>query len=213
MIWCDACQNTIILTLKEDNTSHEASRCELTTHITYHTMMESRSFCGLLSQYFSKLSPFICSHLYQQCCLSTSRRKDALLLWICELLLPSYFCVYYYYNPCESAISVLTHIILSLFPKVTKGSAFDIPNGVLGMLFYTYVLLRCNIMKSSSLFLLDRRINAVICSLALASSIFLARKLYMIKEICIVCLSTHVINTTIFLRAMREVLKKKDKVS
>ena len=128
------------------------------------------------------------------------------------LLLFKYLCIYYY-NPCEIAAHFL--YIISIFSQVPKGSVFDIPNGILGMLFYTYVLLRCsNIMKSSSLFLLDRRINAVICSLALASSIFLARKLYMIKEICIVCLSTHVINTTIFLRAMREVLKKKkDKVS
>ncbi len=211
MICCDACQNTIMLTLKEDNTSHEASRCELTTHITQ--WWRAGPFVAFfLNTFLNSLLLFV--HIFTNSAVfQLPEGKMLSYFGFVSILLPSYFCVYYYYNPCESAISLLTHIILSLFPKVTKGSAFDIPNGILGMLFYTYVLLRCNIMKSSSLFLLDRRINAVICSLALASSIFLARKLYMIKEICIVCLSTHVINTTIFLRAMREVLKNKDKVS
>jgi len=103
--------------------------------------------------------------------------------------------------------------MLSFFGLVPKDSALDIPNGILGMLFYTYVFIRCN-MRSSELILLDRRLNAVVCSLALASSVFLARKLYIIKEICVVCLTTHVLNTTVFCRAILEVVKKqKDKVT
>ena len=103
--------------------------------------------------------------------------------------------------------------MLSFFGLVPKDSALDIPNGVLGMLFYIYVFIRCNL-KKSKVILLDRRVNAVICSLALASSIFLARKLYIIKEICVVCLTTHVINTTVFCRAVLEVMKKgKEKVT
>jgi len=103
--------------------------------------------------------------------------------------------------------------MLSFFGLVPKESALDIPNGILGMLFYIYVFIRCNLRKSKVI-LLDRRVNAVICSMALASSIFLARKLYIIKEICVVCLTTHVINTTVFYRAISEATKKeKEKVT
>lgn len=104
--------------------------------------------------------------------------------------------------------------MLSFFGLVPKESALDIPNGVLGMLFYIYVFIRCNYLRKSKMILLDRRVNAVICSLAFASSLFLARKLYIIKEICVVCLTTHVINTTVFCRAVLEVTKKeKEKVT
>ena len=165
--------------------------------------------CGLLSQSFSNyLSPDFIHIFTNSAVFQLPEGKMLSYFGFVSILLPS--------NIITIHVKLLSHFLLhiiSIFSQVPKGSALDIPNGILGMLFYTYVLLRCNIMKSSSLFLLDRRINAVICSLALASSIFLARKLYMIKEICIVCLSTHLINTTIFLRAMREVLKKKDKVS
>ncbi len=103
--------------------------------------------------------------------------------------------------------------MLSFFGLVPEGSALDIPNGILGMLFYIYVFIRCNLRKSKVI-LFDRRVNAVICSLALASSVFLGRKLYIIKEICVVCLTTHVINTTVFFRAVLEVMKKeKQKVT
>jgi uncharacterized membrane protein len=98
--------------------------------------------------------------------------------------------------------------MLSFFGLVPKNSVFDIPNGILGMVFYVYVFLRCSIMKSSTHFLLDRTVNTVMCSLALGSSIFLARKLYVIKELCVVCLSSHVINTTLFYRAVLEMTKK-----
>jgi uncharacterized membrane protein len=104
--------------------------------------------------------------------------------------------------------------MLSFFGLVPKDSALDIPNGILGMLFYIYVFLRCSLFRSSKLFLVDRSVNATICTLALASSIFLARKLYVIKEICVVCLTTHIVNTIMFYRAMLEMTKKqKDKVS
>lgn len=103
--------------------------------------------------------------------------------------------------------------MLSFFGLVPRGSALDIPNGVLGVLFYIYVFIRCNV-RDSKLILLDSRVNAVICTLAMASSLFLARKLYMIKEICVVCLTTHLINTTLFCRVVLEVTRRrKDKIT
>jgi len=115
---------------------------------------------------------------------------------------------------CSAVFQLPEGKMLSFFGLVPKDSALDIPNGILGMLFYIYVFLRCSLFRSSKLFLVDRSVNATICTLALASSIFLARKLYVIKEICVVCLTTHIVNTIMFYRAMLEMTKKqKDKVS
>jgi uncharacterized membrane protein len=96
--------------------------------------------------------------------------------------------------------------MLSFFGIVPKGHRLDVPNGILGMLFYTFVFLRHTTSVSQSSFLFKSQANLLISSLAFASSLFLARKLYIIQEICVVCLSTHVINTTLFIRSIREFL-------
>ena len=95
--------------------------------------------------------------------------------------------------------------MLSFFGLVPKGHAFDIPNGVLGMLFYTYVFLRSvdKYPRGMSI-LFTSTFNLIISSLAISSSVFLGRKLYIIQELCIVCVSTHIINTTAWIRAIRE---------
>ncbi|KAL7495978.1 hypothetical protein ACHAWT_008306 [Skeletonema menzelii] len=109
---------------------------------------------------------------------------------------------------CSAVFQLPEGKMLSFFGLVPRGSALDIPNGVLGVLFYIYVFIRCNV-RDSKLILLDSRVNAVICTLAMASSLFLARKLYMIKEICVVCLTTHLINTTLFCRVVLEVTRRR----
>ena len=102
--------------------------------------------------------------------------------------------------------------MLSFFGIVPEGHALDIPNGVLGMVFYSYVFLRYFSGKQKGgmlAVLFAPTLNLVISTLAIASSAFLARKLYMIRELCVVCLSTHAINTTLWVRALKEGLPKK----
>ena len=97
--------------------------------------------------------------------------------------------------------------MLSFFGIVPEGHALDIPNGVLGMIFYSYVFLRYFVgkqQKGGMTVLFSPTLNLVISTLAIASSAFLARKLYIIRELCVVCLSTHVINTTLWVRALKE---------
>lgn len=55
-------------------------------------------------------------------------------------------------------------------------------------------------------------INLMISTLAIASSLFLARKLYMIRELCVVCVTTHIINTALWIRAVRGGSKKTVKI-
>jgi uncharacterized membrane protein len=88
----------------------------------------------------------------------------------------------------------------------------DIPNGVLGMIYYTYVLIKCTMPSSPSspiAVLFYPQLNLTISSLAMASSLFLGRKLYLLREICVVCLTTHAINTTLFYRSMKEIVAGK----
>lgn len=94
--------------------------------------------------------------------------------------------------------------ILSYFGLVPSGHILDIPNGILGMIYYTYILMRyISIAMSPMLF--RPLLNFVISALAMASSLFLGRKLLILKEICVVCLTTHAINTTLFYRSIREI--------
>ena len=105
--------------------------------------------------------------------------------------------------------------MLSYFGLVPSGHILDIPNGILGMVYYTYILLRHISTASSQASMsgiFHPTLNLVISSLAMASSLFLGRKLFVLKEICVVCLSTHAINTTLFYRSMADVFGKKRKV-
>ncbi len=100
--------------------------------------------------------------------------------------------------------------MLSFFGLVPKGHTLDIPNGILGMLFYFFTIIRFFVNRKTQslggifIKLFGNSISLVISSLALASSIFLGRKLYIIREFCVVCISTHIINTTVWIRTIME---------
>lgn len=102
---------------------------------------------------------------------------------------------------CSTVFSLPEGKMLSYFGLVPQGHILDVPNGFLGILFYSYTLIRHYTGKQ---LLFTAAVNMIISSLAIASSAFLARKLYVIREICVVCITTHFINTTLWIRGMRE---------
>ena len=101
--------------------------------------------------------------------------------------------------------------MLSYFGIVPEGHILDIPNGILGMIFYLYTIIGYVMRKTKTnvgndgggtiMLLFAPMMNLVICSLAIASSAFLARKLYILRELCVVCVTTHIINMTLWIRA------------
>lgn len=111
---------------------------------------------------------------------------------------------------CSTVFSLPEGKMLSYFGLVPQGHILDVPNGFLGMLFYSYTLIRHYTGKLSSG---NQFVNTLISSLAIASSAFLARKLYIIREICVVCITTHLINTTLWIRGMREGLSETQKTT
>ena len=104
--------------------------------------------------------------------------------------------------------------MLSFFGIVPEGHILDIPNGVLGMLFYSFIFIRFSIGKQPRGVLFTPLVNYMLSSFALASSIFLARVLYINKDLCLVCITTHIINTTLWVRGTMEVwgTRQKDKM-
>lgn len=99
--------------------------------------------------------------------------------------------------------------MLSYFGIVPEGHILDIPNGILGMVFYSYTILgyfiknRVHARNEGGMLILlfAPMVNLVISSFAIASSAFLVRKLYILRELCVVCVSIHIINLTLWIRA------------
>jgi len=84
--------------------------------------------------------------------------------------------------------------MLSYFGLVPNGHFLDVPNAVLGAVYYTYILIFAGSIMPAAL-------TKAVCCGAMASSIFLAYQLtFVIKELCVLCWSTHVINTILFYR-------------
>ena len=83
--------------------------------------------------------------------------------------------------------------LLSFLGILPEGHILDVPNAALGVLYYPYILFLSKYMPS----LLTR----TIVSVAFASSVFLAYQLtFVIYELCVLCWSTHIVNTLLFLQ-------------
>ena len=115
-----------------------------------------------------------------------------------DLITSSYFshaCTMY-----SAVFSLPEGKMLSFFGIVPEGHILDIPNGYLGIIFYLYTIIRFYTINKNNprqpFILFTTFMNRFISTMAIASSIFLGRKLYLIRELCVVCVSTHIINTT-----------------
>jgi vitamin-K-epoxide reductase (warfarin-sensitive) len=83
---------------------------------------------------------------------------------------------------------------------------FDLPNAALGVLYYSYIILFLQ-MPIRQLGI----IHKLMASAAMASSLFLAYQLtFVLRELCVLCWSTHVVNTILFYNI---VLKEKASAS
>ena len=100
--------------------------------------------------------------------------------------------------------------MLSYFGLVEKGSPLDVPNALLGSLYYSYVLLY-SMQITSSIFPLGLTFCAN--SMAMASSVFLAYKLLVLKKLCLLCWTTHVLNFSLIVYYGRKVFGAKGNAS
>jgi vitamin-K-epoxide reductase (warfarin-sensitive) len=112
---------------------------------------------------------------------------------------------------CSQVFALPVGRVLSYFGLVPEHSLFDLPNAALGMIHYTYMLLVAlpmgllSVKASAST---SSQPNTVLASLtsfmvasAMASTIFLAYQLtFVLFELCVLCWTTHVINSFVFYR-------------
>lgn len=91
---------------------------------------------------------------------------------------------------CSNVFQLPEGRMLSYFGVVPEGSLLDVPNAALGLVYYSYWLFLAKSVPSP--------ITIFISSMAMASSIFLAIKLVLLGELCILCWSTHVINSRLY---------------
>mmetsp|Transcript_21129 Transcript_21129/g.29389 ORF Transcript_21129/g.29389 Transcript_21129/m.29389 type:complete len:102 (-) Transcript_21129:1109-1414(-) len=97
--------------------------------------------------------------------------------------------------------------MLSYFGIIPHDHVLDVPNAALGVVYYTYIL------TMSSVF--PVLMTQIIASMALGSSLFLAYKLTILRELCILCWTTHVLNASLWWKtsqfAAHEIHQKKYK--
>ncbi|XP_020286610.1 vitamin K epoxide reductase complex subunit 1 [Pseudomyrmex gracilis] len=85
------------------------------------------------------------------------------------------------------------------FGLMPKNSMFNVPNSIYGLLFYTQMSIFSMIN--------DYAFSGVVVALGLLSnigSIYLAYLLYMFNDICVVCISTYVVNAAITYLAIKK---------
>ena len=95
--------------------------------------------------------------------------------------------------------------MLSYFGLVEEGHVLDVPNAAIGLVYYTYWLL---LMPS-----FPKMLTCGVSSLAMMASVFLACRLLILKELCILCWTTHVINARLLWSAVVGVTKDKSSSS
>jgi len=86
--------------------------------------------------------------------------------------------------------------LLSYFGIVPKDSIFDLPNGFLGIAYYGVCLTR-EVFGMKNVLTWNKFIFFASSS-ALMASIFLAIRLTQLRELCVLCWSTHLINSSLF---------------
>lgn len=79
--------------------------------------------------------------------------------------------------------------LLSYFGIVSKGSVLDVPNTVFGLIYYGLLLLFSDVLPAS--------VALAAAIAAMGTSIFLAYTLTALRELCILCWSTHVLNAAL----------------
>ena len=83
--------------------------------------------------------------------------------------------------------------LLSYLGIVPSDHILDVPNAVLGFLFYSCIFLLEHFLSHKTIDIKRIMLLAKNC-LAMASSLFLALALWRLRELCLLCITTHLIN-------------------
>ena len=133
--------------------------------------------------------------LYIEYATHEAERTGVAASFFCDKLAP--------WMSCSRALTGPYGKVLSLWGLVAKGSALDVPNSAIGMLFYLLALAPWNALgpRGGDLFMV-----AAVGSLAF--SVYLAYVLrYVLHEFCISCVTSYCVNALLFAAAGSLTLK------
>ena len=115
------------------------------------------------------------------------------------------------YLPHSAVFNLPEGRLLSYFNVVPNGHMLDVPNAFLGLLYYSAIFtIESFIYHLPSIVESMRYITFAFNSLAMSSSIYLAWKLIMLQELCILCWTTHLLNTLLLVHYGKRLLKGGD---
>jgi uncharacterized membrane protein len=97
---------------------------------------------------------------------------------------------------CSQVFALPEGKMMSYFGIVPKDSAMDVPNAALGLLYYTFIF--CSEQFLTRTDLIKYLTFALNCA-AMSSSIFLAVKLIQLGELCVLCWTTHLLNSLLLI--------------
>jgi len=102
---------------------------------------------------------------------------------------------------CSQVFALPEGKLLSYFGIVQAGSMLDQPNAVLGALYYGTILL--TLRKNYPM------LKFTMSCMAMSSSIYLAIVLTTLKELCILCWTTHILNTLLLAKFFKGLKQSK----
>jgi len=133
--------------------------------------------------------------LYIECASHEAERTGVHVSFFCDKLAP--------WMSCSRALTGPYGKVLSLWGLVAKGSALDVPNSAIGMLFYLLALAPWSAAgaRGGDLFM-------AAAAASLAFSLYLAYVLrYVLHEFCIICVTSYCVNVLLFVFAGRLTLQ------
>mmetsp|Transcript_22215 Transcript_22215/g.40029 ORF Transcript_22215/g.40029 Transcript_22215/m.40029 type:complete len:177 (-) Transcript_22215:94-624(-) len=95
---------------------------------------------------------------------------------------------------CSAVFALPEGKLLSFLGVVPQGHALDVPNAFLGLLYYSLVLLFGSSYFTTFMGYYSSMIMKLVSLAAMTTSVFLAYKLTTLRELCILCWTTHAIN-------------------
>ncbi len=104
---------------------------------------------------------------------------------------------------CSQVFSLPEGRMLSYFGIVPDGSALDVPNALLGLLYYSTIFIRAQFLPDThgmNKLTVGANVSAMI------SSVWLATQLIKLKELCVLCISTHIVNFLLLVHYSKKVM-------
>eukprot|EP01083_Nonionella_stella_P275660 936365_1 len=105
---------------------------------------------------------------------------------------------------CSKVFNLPEGRMLTYFGIVPHDSILDVPNAFLGLLYYSIMFMREQFLPKNGLF---NTLTVVMNCAAMTSSVWLATKLVILRELCILCWTTHLLNLLLLLYYGRQLTK------